>query len=76
MEAKSNIYNTQTSEMDLKYDTGPLLQIRFLEGGGVGGGMWRRRGGRIQVFVFLCHECSTAYHDRLKEEGEDPPGGK
>ena len=75
MEAKSNIVNTPTIETTLQSNTGTFLQILFLEGrrkeicvGSVAGGS--------RVCLYLRHKCSTASHACLKEEGEDPPGGK
>ena len=48
-----NIVNTPTSERDLEYNTGSLLQIRFLEGRGkeiCGGAM--DGGSRFCIFLW------------------------
>ena len=70
-----NIVNNPTSEMDVESDTGPLLQIRFMKGGGkeiCGGAV----AGGSRFCIFLRCEGSTAFHTRSREGGEDLPGGK
>ena len=68
VDSNNKIVNTSTIDMAIQYNTGPLLDIRFLVGGGekicgeaVAGGS--------RFFVSLCHECSTASHNRPRKEG-------
>ena len=60
-----NIFNTPTSDMSVESDTSPLLQLRFLEGGGkeIIGEMVARGS---SLCMSLQHEFSIASHLRSR----------
>ena len=72
---ETNMINTIISERAEGEETGPLFQIRFLEGGGRGICGGAVAGGEI-LCMSLVGELNTASHTRVRRSGEDHPGVK
>ena len=72
---ETNIVNNPISERAEGADTGPLFQIRFLEGGcrGICGGALA---GGVRFRMLSVDECNTASHTRARGSGEYLPVGK
>ena len=69
------IVNNHIRDPEKGTDTGPMFQIRFLEGGGRGIYGIAVEGGSI-FCMYLVVECNTSSHTWKRGSGEELPGGK